>query len=881
MDQADLNNAQSTQQTGSANLECVRRTLCAGGRGGYQSGAQQATTSPAFPIVLVVVGFVPFAGISLWIMFVCWKKRHNILTSNKHVNVKRSASGRRDANSLDGLSLGEIEIESVVGMGGFGKVYKGKVQATTVAVKMIDHDRTNMSAHGEPLEALLCKGLEHPNVVKTYLNQTRRRDSIHGSLSSRSDMFSVMPSAIHDFQESSGLKLEPSDTDDFSYLARNLKRSGGMGTGNYRTWIIMEFCDKGSLHNAIKKGWFFLDKEKKTPMLSSILQTALDVARALTYLHNQMIIHGDLKAQNVLLKSDPEDKRGFSCKVADFGLSRVVTTNSHIQTFTCGTVRYTAPELFKCGLLTPAADVYSFGMLVWELVVGKTPYPKKCHNEIIVDVVDGKRPAIPAQCPTDIARLIQDCWYHDRVRRPSFNQVVDRLQGLQSDYDRAVKPLEVQMRVETKDELKDIEVERSNKTRMNKSHAKWHFSGHEDSNLCSVQPPVQERKGDVHQLVSSAKASRYPHELVGPAERTAASDSNDCQLSKVVAPLIADCGVQRSPGSQVPNKNKRITIQIVVQGVWPESSVQDCQGSNLKRTGPQKKLPGVTQYVTAADANEEAKCRADKGRHCAPSYDCPIADDPDTGRDYHMISIRDAEGVHSVELADRGIDWPIRSPGELKRCFEKGRMPKDSAGRTHELLAQANEKKAAKSGISAGYGPSCSFARRRGDKDKCRKQLRHRGSPPQLRLCPKLQESLHPDVAADLPLGATGEQSEAASGRGIILKVNEDVSSTSPTLVYEDSSINNPQAPYVCERNRYVTIIESIKHPMLWSTSAMSAIFSDCPTADSLETAYTVSCLSRTVDWYPNHALHTIRASAEELAVVKFWVPHTGSIHSF
>lgn len=424
-------------------------------------------------------------------MFGCWKKRHVITSGCLGVHRDTSSGTCGHANTLDGLSLADIEIESVVGMGGFGKVYKGSFNGATVAVKMIEHDRTVMGAQGEPLEALLCKGLDHPNVVRTYLNQTRHRDSIHGSLSSRSDVFSARSSAWHDFREFSGLRSELSDTDDFSYLARNLRGTGETGRGAYRTWIVMEFCDKGPLHCAIKEGLFFIDKQKRHPRFSSIILTALDVARALTYLHDRKIIHGDLKAQNVLLKSDPDDRRGFSCKVADFGLSRMITTNSHIQTFTFGTVRYMAPELLKNGLLTPAADIYSFGMLVWELVVGRAPYPKKCHNDIIVDVVDGKRPTIPAHCPSDIIALIQDCWHQDRTMRPSFSQVGDRLEVLWRNYDAIPNDPRVEVRVGNEQNLKTFGVLPLTDTRTGERHPDLHIVACEDRAILPVQYPIE------------------------------------------------------------------------------------------------------------------------------------------------------------------------------------------------------------------------------------------------------------------------------------------------------------------------------------------------------------------------------------------------------
>lgn len=119
------------------------------------------------------------------------------------------------------------------------------------------------------------------------------------------------------------------------------------------------------------------------PKLKHAILTALDVAHAMMYLHNVRIIHGDLKAANVLLKSDITDQRGYVCKVGDFGLSRFLAEDTHIETFTCGTITHMPPELLKGGVLTPAADVYSFAILMWELITGVRYHP------VILDSVHG------------------------------------------------------------------------------------------------------------------------------------------------------------------------------------------------------------------------------------------------------------------------------------------------------------------------------------------------------------------------------------------------------------------------------------------------------------------------------------------------------------
>ena len=96
----------------------------------------------------------------------------------------------------------------------------------------------------------------------------------------------------------------------------------------------------------------------------NIYKSLQDIAAGMDYLHTVGVLHGDLKGANVLLKSTATDPRGFMCKLADFGLSRVLDLDmTHISTHTYGTISYMPPELLSQGKMTRACDVYSFGML--------------------------------------------------------------------------------------------------------------------------------------------------------------------------------------------------------------------------------------------------------------------------------------------------------------------------------------------------------------------------------------------------------------------------------------------------------------------------------------------------------------------------------------
>lgn len=114
-------------------------------------------------------------------------------------------------------------------------------------------------------------------------------------------------------------------------------------------WLVtqvMELCDRGTLLDMIRKSLFqpAPPKWNETIALRALLRSAAEVAKALVFVHGLDIVHGDLKPGNVLLKSAHTDRRGFSCKLTDFGLSHVLDGNQTQSTETFGTLAYMSPE---------------------------------------------------------------------------------------------------------------------------------------------------------------------------------------------------------------------------------------------------------------------------------------------------------------------------------------------------------------------------------------------------------------------------------------------------------------------------------------------------------------------------------------------------------
>lgn len=175
--------------------------------------------------------------------------------------------------------------------------------------------------------------------------------------------------------------------------------------------IVTEYMSNGSLYDFLKE-----HGEELTPTERTLI--ALDVARGMEYLHSRGIIHRDLKSLNVLLDSK---KRGRIC---DFGLSRI--KSSAPMTGLIGTTLWMAPEvLLSTPFYDEKVDVYSFGILLWELVTGLPPYNNEVSTELTRQIVEqNRRPPIPPDTPTPLKKLIESCWEGLPSKRPSFHQIV-------------------------------------------------------------------------------------------------------------------------------------------------------------------------------------------------------------------------------------------------------------------------------------------------------------------------------------------------------------------------------------------------------------------------------------------------------------------------
>ena len=185
--------------------------------------------------------------------------------------------------------------------------------------------------------------------------------------------------------------------------------------------LVMEYMENGSLYDLLHNETMIMDGEVIFPILQ-------DIARGARFLHaaDPKVIHGDLKAANVLV-----DGR-FRAKIADFGLSAKRKCMG-----ASGTPYWMAPELLrKESMNTAESDVYSFGILLYELYSRKDPYEGE-HPSVVLDGIVNKRinkrPPVPAGCPARIADIMKECIDGNPEKRPTFEEIDVRIRRLDSE----------------------------------------------------------------------------------------------------------------------------------------------------------------------------------------------------------------------------------------------------------------------------------------------------------------------------------------------------------------------------------------------------------------------------------------------------------------
>ncbi|XP_074200230.1 ephrin type-A receptor 5 isoform X11 [Camelus bactrianus] len=201
----------------------------------------------------------------------------------------------------------------------------------------------------------------------------------------------------------------------------NIIHLEGVVTKSKPVMIVTEYMENGSLDTFLKKN----DGQFTVIQLVGMLR---GIAAGMKYLSDMGYVHRDLAARNILINSN------LVCKVSDFGLSRVLEDDPEAAYTTRGgkiPIRWTAPEAIAFRKFTSASDVWSYGIVMWEVVsYGERPYWEMTNQDVIKAVEEGYRLPSPMDCPAALYQLMLDCWQKDRNSRPKFDEIVSMLDKL-------------------------------------------------------------------------------------------------------------------------------------------------------------------------------------------------------------------------------------------------------------------------------------------------------------------------------------------------------------------------------------------------------------------------------------------------------------------
>ncbi|GLC56327.1 hypothetical protein PLESTB_001092900 [Pleodorina starrii] len=369
--------------------------------------------------------------------------------------VQMTNSNRYEARRQD---LQSIKLLQEIGQGGYGTVYRGTYHGTEVAVKIIKQSRlagvqssSNVLASGtglglhkqnlhDAIELVASVSMSHINIVQVpaYFMDVRLEKPEDG-WGEQGDG----PSDSRPFR----LRHSPSLTES-PKAGQELHSACGEGA----MALVLEYCDCGSLCDAILNRKFIERVTPKKPPagangsappktylainMRSVYATLLEIALALRHMHSLALVHCDLKPQNVLLKSSPRDPRGFTAKLSDFGLAKMMAHDDEGQLIideavASGTITHVAPEvLLGQKALGAAVDIYAFGILMYQLLCGVKVYDKMKSASVIANAVAHRfmRPQLPSWVPSSYRSLAEACWSHKPSARPTADELVRHLE---------------------------------------------------------------------------------------------------------------------------------------------------------------------------------------------------------------------------------------------------------------------------------------------------------------------------------------------------------------------------------------------------------------------------------------------------------------------
>eukprot|EP00053_Salpingoeca_punica_P020922 m.212479 g.212479 ORF g.212479 m.212479 type:complete len:598 (-) comp20490_c0_seq1:198-1991(-) len=203
---------------------------------------------------------------------------------------------------------------------------------------------------------------------------------------------------------------------------KNIITFFGACTNAPNSFLVTEYAEHGSLYE------FLIENELD---YHRIVTWAAEIASGMDYLHDgashERIMHRDLKSLNVLVTGT------YVLKICDFGSSRALGTETNCNTY-AGTYKWMAPEMIRPGPVTEMCDVWSYGVILWELMTQEIPYGDMDGVAVAWQVAaQGLRLPIPEACPSEFAALMKQCMTDAPEMRPPFSRILQLLDRMKQD----------------------------------------------------------------------------------------------------------------------------------------------------------------------------------------------------------------------------------------------------------------------------------------------------------------------------------------------------------------------------------------------------------------------------------------------------------------
>ena len=304
------------------------------------------------------------------------------------------------------INFDEIKKDKIkIGQGGFGEIYLGNWQGKKVAIKKLT--LINLRVGDNNLskfinEINIISSLRHPNIV-LYMGASVDKDNYY---------------MITEYLPNGTLFDLLHNNNNTNSNNNNKKNNNNYGENINNNSLISTNNNSINNFDNYSKNSFFLNDSMK-------IKIALQIAFVIKYLHSRKIVHCDLKSPNILID------KNYNIKLGDFGLSRFIGKNSENIKGKIGTPHWMAPEILLGGKYEYHSDIFSYGMILWEILTGDIPYnnidPKKIENLITNEKNIVK---VPDYGNLILRKLCKSCINYEPEKRPSIDEILKELKNI-------------------------------------------------------------------------------------------------------------------------------------------------------------------------------------------------------------------------------------------------------------------------------------------------------------------------------------------------------------------------------------------------------------------------------------------------------------------